>query len=269
MAQIMSMAMTVFMIIPIVAPGIGQLILFVAPWRWLFGALLIYGLIMMAWTLLRLPETLRPEHRRAFDASAIVSGFRESLRARQTLGYMAASTFFVGCLFGYITCCEQIFVDVFGLGAAFPLAFGALAIAISVGTFVNSRIVMRYGMRRISHAAMIWFTGMLGLLALLTALNGDHFWTFFAVMAAALSMFGLIGSNLNTLAMEPVGHVAGSASALFGAVTSTGGAVLGGLMARTFDGTTLPFTIALFLTGLATIAATLWTERGRLFVDAR
>lgn len=261
MAQVMSMAMTIFMIVPIIAPGLGQLILFVAPWRWIFGALLIYALAVLVWTMLRLPETLRPENRTPFRPRAVAGAYLSVLRNKQTIGYMAASTFVTACLFGYITCSEQIYVDVFDLGpTAFPLAFASIALAISFGTFLNSRIVVRHGMRRISHTMSIWFTVVLAFHALLALLFGVPFWAFMVLLALAFSVFGLTSSNFNALAMEPVGHVAGSASAIYGAVTATGGAVLGGLIARAFDGTVAPFLVGLALAGLASIAALLWTE---------
>jgi DHA1 family bicyclomycin/chloramphenicol resistance-like MFS transporter len=265
MAQVMSMAMTVFMIVPIIAPGIGQLILFVAPWRWIFGALLIYSLLVLAWALWRLPETLKPEHRKAFNPPAIAAGYAAVLRERQTIGYMAASIFVTACLFGYITSSEQLFVDVYDLGAAFPIVFGSIAIAISAGTFLNSRLVMRYGMRRLSHITMILFTASAAVLAVLAANDLANFWVFTGVLAVTFAMFGLISSNFNALAMEPVGQVAGSGSALFGAVTASGGAVLGGLIARAFDGTVAPFALGLALSGLATIVAVALTERFKLF----
>ena len=267
MAQVMSMAMTVFMIVPIIAPGIGQLILFVAPWRWIFGALLIYALIILAWAMLRLPETLKPEYRAQFNPSAILTNYRAVFRERQTIGYMIATTFVTGCLFGYITSSEQIFVDVYNLGPAFPIAFGAVAIAISGGTFMNSRLVVRQGMRRLSHTMIIAFTVTAALLAGLAAIGAAGFWTFTILIAAAFAMFGLIASNFNALAMEPVGRIAGSASALYGGVTATGGAIMGGLIARGFDGTPAPFATGLALCGLATLLTVLWTERGRLFGD--
>jgi DHA1 family bicyclomycin/chloramphenicol resistance-like MFS transporter len=267
MAQVMSMAMTVFMIVPIVAPAIGQGILLFAPWRWIFGALLIYSLVILAWALLRLPETLKPEHRRPLQPGVIARGYMEVLKQRQTMGYMVASTFLTACLFGYITSSEQIYVDVFDLGAAFPIAFAAIAIAISGGTFLNSRIVMRHGMRRISHAMMLWFAAFAALHVLIAALYAPPLWLFLSLLAITLCVFGLISSNFNTLAMTPVAHVAGSASALFGAVTGTGGAILGALIGRGFDGTVAPFLLGLFLASLGIIAAVFWTERGRLFVE--
>jgi MFS transporter, DHA1 family, multidrug resistance protein len=264
MAQVMSMAMTVFMIVPIIAPGIGQLVLFVAPWRWIFGALLVYGFALTLWAYLRLPETLAPENRRPFAPRAIVDGYAQVLTNRQTVGYMMASTFVTACLFGYITCSEQIFVDVFDLGVYFPLAFAAIALSISAGTYINSRIVMALGMRRISHTMMLWFTFAAAAHAVLALAVGDSVWSFLLLLALCFSVVGLMTSNFNTLAMEPMGHVAGSASALFGAITATGGAILGGLIARAFDGTTAPFLIGFTLAGVAVVASVLWTERGKL-----
>jgi DHA1 family bicyclomycin/chloramphenicol resistance-like MFS transporter len=267
MAQVMSMAMTVFMIVPIVAPGVGQLILFIAPWRWIFGALLIYSLIVLAWTLIRLPETLKPEHRTHFNPRAIAGAYLSVLRERQTIGYMIATTFVTGCLFGYITSSEQLFVDVYGLGPAFPLAFASIAIAISCGTFLNSRLVIRHGMRRLSHATIIGLTIVAIVLAALAELELAGFWVFTGLLALSFAMFGLTASNFNALAMEPVGRVAGSASALYGAVTAAGGSLVGAVIARAFDGTVVPFAIGLALSGAATVLAVLWTERGKLFAS--
>jgi DHA1 family bicyclomycin/chloramphenicol resistance-like MFS transporter len=265
MAQIMSMAMTAFMIVPIIAPGIGQLILFVAPWRWIFGVLLIYSLVVLAWTLIRLPETLRPENRTPFKPKAIAAAYASVLRERQTLGYMIATTFITGCLFGYITSSEQLFVDVYGLGPAFPLAFASIAIAISCGTFLNSRLVIRHGMRRLSHTTIIGLTATAATLVVLAQFGLANFWVFTGLLALTFAMFGLTASNFNALAMEPVGRVAGSASALYGAVTATGGSLVGALIGRAFDGTIMPFAIGLAVTGVLTLLAVLWTERGKLF----
>lgn len=265
MAQVMSMAMTVFMIVPIVAPGVGQLILFVAPWRWIFGALLIYALATLVWALTRLPETLHPEYRTPFKPRAILASYAAVLGERQMLGYTTATMFLTGCLFGYVTSAEQLFVDVFKLGTAFPLAFASIAVVISAGTFMNSRLVMRFGMRRISHATVIGFTALATAMAAIGALGWTSFWAFTLGLMACFSLIGLISSNFNALAMEPLGRVAGSASAVYGAITATGGAIIGGLMARAFDGTTLPFSLGLMLAGLAMLATLLWTERGRLF----
>lgn len=265
MAQIMSMAMTVFMIVPIVAPSLGQLVLYVAPWRWIFGALLIYGLLVLAWAWLRLPETLAPENRTPFRPRAIIGTYRAILSNRQTFGYAIASTCLMGALFGYITASEQIYVDVYNLGEAFPLAFGAVALAMSAGTLLNSRLVIKLGMRRISHTMTLWFIAAALINAGLIITGASTFWLFLALLALTLGAFGMIAGNFNALAMEPAGRMAGSASALYGGVTAIGGAVFGALVARSFDGTVLPFLVCLVIVGFATLIAVLWTERGRLF----
>jgi DHA1 family bicyclomycin/chloramphenicol resistance-like MFS transporter len=123
---------------------------------------------------------------------------------------------------------------------------------------------MRFGMRRISHNAVLWFIAMATLNAILVATGKASLWIFLPVLALTLAVFGMVAGNFNALAMEPMGRIAGSAAALFGAVTSVGGAALGGLIARGFDGTPLPFLIGLALVGLATLLTVLWVERGRL-----
>jgi len=267
MAQVMSMAMTVFLIVPIVAPGIGQIILLFAPWRWVFGALLIFSVGVLIWTLMRLPETLAAENTTPFRPRAIIASYASVFRNRQTVGYMLASTAITTCLFGYITCSEQIFVDTFGLGVLFPLAFGSVAIAISVGTFLNARLVLRRGMRGISHTMLALFV-LLGVMHLAVAsLFGASFWIFIALLSLNFSVFGMIGANFNALAMEPMARNAGAASAMFGAVTSAGGALGGGFIARGYDGTVIPFLIGVVIAGLVTTALVFWTERGKLFND--
>ena len=267
MAQIMSMAMTVFMLVPIIAPGLGQLMLLVAPWQWIFGSLLIYALIILAWALTRLPETLSPENVTPFRPRAIASAYASVLRNRQFVGYMIASTFMSGALFAYVTASEQLFVEVFNLGHNFAFAFASMAIAITIGTFANSRIVMRYGMRRISHWAAIAMASFAALHTIVDVAGFTSLWVFLPLLALTLTPFGLVGGNFNALAMEPMARNAGSASALFGALTAVGGAVIGGFIARAFDGTALPFLIGFTITGVLMIIAMLWVERGRLFRD--
>jgi DHA1 family bicyclomycin/chloramphenicol resistance-like MFS transporter len=265
MAQVMSLAMTLFMIVPIAAPGLGQLVLFIAPWRWIFATLLTYAVLVLVWIFMRLPETLREDHRIEFRPRVVAATYLGVLRERQTMGYTIATMFLTACLLGYITTAEQLFVEVYGLGAAFPLAFGSIAIAITCGTFINSRLVMRLGMRRISHTMMIAFTLCATLLAALAASDAAPFAVFTPLLALTFSVFGLVTGNFNALALEPIGRAAGSASALFGAVTTFGGAVLGGLIARAYDGTPTPFAIGLALSGAAAVITVTLTERGRLF----
>lgn len=265
MAQVLSMAMTVFMIAPIVAPSIGQLILFAGPWRWIFGAMLLIALFVFVWMFLRLPETLRPETTTPFRAKAIAHSYGAALRQRQFVGYLIATLFISGGLMGYVTASEQLFVEVYNIGAAFPFAFAAVAIALAAGTFTNSRLVVRLGMRNIAHRALLVFIGMGVVLSAIIAAGLASFWVFIALLCATLGTFGLIAGNFNALAMEPMGRTAGSAAALYGALTGMGSAGIATLIAQQFNGTALPFALGLVCAGLACLLAVWWTERGRLF----
>ncbi|MDX2276610.1 MAG: multidrug effflux MFS transporter [Hyphomonadaceae bacterium] len=265
MAQIMSMSMSVFMVVPVIAPSLGQLILFVGPWRWVFAALLIYAVLILLWAALRLPETLAPENREKLRPMAALSLYARVINNRQTFGYTVAATFGVACLFGYVVSSQQIFVEVFDMGATFPIAFAGLAMALSLGSFINSRIVMRFGMRRIAHWTCVWITGIAALHAALVFFGAHSLWLFLALFGVTFGAFAMVGSNFNALAIQPASHGAGSASAMFGAVTTFGGSVLGGFIGRLYDGTVLPFLGSIALLGLAMLAAAYWTERGKLF----
>lgn len=267
MAQIISMAMAAFMIVPIVAPGLGQLILFIAPWHWIFGALLIYAGVILVWAVVRLPETLPLERREPFRLGPALALYARVASNRQTFGYTLASTFAASCLVAYVSSSQQIFVDVFDLGAAFPLAFASVAVVMSVGNILNSRIVMRFGMRRIGHWVSVWLTLVAALNFACFYFGADSFWLFILLFAVTLGVFGIVNSNFNALAMQPAAHGAGSAAALFGAVTTVGGSIVGGLIARAFDGTVLPFLLGVALLGVAILAACYWTERGKLFQE--
>jgi DHA1 family bicyclomycin/chloramphenicol resistance-like MFS transporter len=265
MAQIMSLSMTIFMIVPIVAPGVGQLILFVAPWHWIFAALLFYAAAIVVWMLLRLPETLPPERRTAFRFGALMGNYGAALSNRQTLGYIVAGMCLSSGMFAYIATSQQIYVDVFDLGALFPLAFAAVAIAMSIGSAINARIVMHVGLRRLSQAMVVWFIVMSAINAAFALAGLGSFWVFVVLLGLTFAASGVTMGNFAALCMEPAGRFAGAASALQGAVTAIGGAIVGGFIARHFDGTTTPFLIGLVTVGLASLAMTIWAERGRMF----
>ncbi len=265
MAKVMSLVMTVFMIVPVIAPAIGQAVLFVAPWQWCFGVLGIAGVAMLAWTMLRLPETLAVSARRPLSVSATLGAYGAVLKSRPTFGYMLASGIIFAALFGYISACEQIFREVFGQGDTFALWFAAIATVLAAMNFTNSRLVSRLGMRRLSHVALVGFTAVSALLLGLTLAFGDHLAIFFPLFTICFAFFGLIGANFNAMAMEPLGEVAGTASAAYGFATTTISAVIGGLIGRAYDGTTVPILVGYVALGVVSLAIVLVVERGRLF----
>nr|WP_245293925.1 multidrug effflux MFS transporter [Methylobrevis pamukkalensis] len=265
MASVMSLIMLVFILVPVIAPALGQIVILLAPWRWVFGLLTLLGAFVLLWAVLRLPETLPPERRAAPNVTTIARAYVMALTNRVALGYTMATTLILGALFGFINQSQQVFVGVFDLGTMFPLAFASIALFMAAASFLNSKIVERLGMRLVSHAALIGFTLVSLLHVLVIAAGGESVWSFIALQSATMFMFGLVMSNFNAMAMEPLGHIAGTASSTLGFATTFGGALFGFFIGQHFDGTTLPLALGFTLLGAGALAIVFVTEGGRLF----
>ena len=265
MAEIMSLAMTAFLIVPILAPGLGQVILLAAPWPAIFGALFVYGALMGGWMYFRLPETLPADQRTPLRFDSVFRGYRIVAQNRLFAGYALASAMIFGSLFAFVNSSEQIFIELFDVGPWFPLAFGASAISFAIATTINSRIVGRLGMRRISQAGLIAFTAVNVLHVLTIIAIGESLFSFLAFSFVSFFCFGLIGANFNAIAMEPIGDHAGAGAAGFGFATTTISAVLGGIVGQLYNGSTLPLAIGYAGFGAAALAVVFWLEGGRLF----
>jgi DHA1 family bicyclomycin/chloramphenicol resistance-like MFS transporter len=267
MAEVMSLIMMVFMIVPVVAPGTGQLVLFFGNWHLIFVFIAVIGILVMWWIARRLPETLAKEDVRPFTASSVLAGFVIVLTNRVALCYTLASTFILGALFGFINSAQQVYVGVYQLGAMFPVAFATVALFMSLSAFVNSRLVGRFGMRRLSHGALLGFI-TITLLWLLAQVFGPQpmpFLLFLAFFALTMFQFGWIASNFNSLAMEPLGHVAGTASSVLGFLGTVGGAAIGAMIGQSFNGTALPMVAGFFSVSLVGLLFVLIGEKGKLF----
>ncbi len=265
MARVMSLVFIVFLAVPIIAPSLGQLIMVFLPWRWIFGMLAIYSAAVFVWVTMRLPETIHPEDRMPISPAAVGRAVRLTLTNRFAVGYMAAVTFMFGGMFGYLNSAQQIFADVFAIPMLFPSIFALIAGALGVASLVNSRIVERLGMRVVSHTALVAYLGVAALHLGVALLGLESIWTFVILQAAMMFCFGLMGANFNALAMEPLGHVAGTASSIQGFTTTTFGALLGFLVGQRFDGSTVPMTAGFLVLGLISLLAVIVTEKGRLF----
>ena len=265
MAEVMSLAFMVFMIVPIVAPSIGQAVLLVGPWQYVFVFMAFSGACMVLWTFWRLPETLAAENRRPLTLASVAGGFALVFSNRSAMAYGAAGVFLFGALFGFISTSQQIYVDIFGLGALFPLAFAAMAGLMSISAFLNSRMVMHFGMRRMSHFAIIVHVVSASVMLALSQYGFMPLWLFFGLMATIQFMFGWSSSNMNSLSMEPLGEVAGTASSVFGFTQTVGGALLGTFVGQHFDGTVTPVAAGYFVFGLLALGCCLIAEKGRLF----
>lgn len=265
MARVMSLTMTVFMAVPVVAPAIGQAILLASHWRWVMGSIAIYGFFILLVCLRWFPETLAVENRRAISPAAISNALRSVLGSRQTVGYTLAAGTFFGALFGFIGQAQQVMVGVYGLGVWFPLAFASMALALSASSFINSALVERFGMRMLSHTAVVIYCTTTILMYALAWSGVLGFWLFCAIHSVNMLLVGLVFSNFNALAMEPQGRIAGVASSFVGAVTVALGAAIGYVIARQFDGTVAPLAAGFALSGISTLLLVFWTEKGRLF----
>ena len=265
MAEVMSLVFMVFMIIPIIAPGIGQVILLQAPWQGIFIFMAVLSAIVITTTYFLLPETLATGNRRPLTIGAVFDGFRIVFTNRVAFMYGAAGMLTFGALFGFISTSQQIFVDIYGFGPYFPVAFAVMASFMSISSFLNSRIVSRFGMRRISHFALLVYTSLAGIWVVASLFGPMPFWLFFILLTTVMFMFGWAGSNMNSLSMEPLGAVAGTASSVFGFLQTIGGAAIGSFIGQHFDGTVTPVALGYFSMGALALICVLIAERGQLF----
>ncbi|HVY88105.1 MAG TPA: multidrug effflux MFS transporter [Hyphomonadaceae bacterium] len=264
MAKVMSLAMIVFMSAPIVAPFIGQMVLKVADWRGIFWGLAVFGVVMFVWVLTRMPESLPPERRVPLNIPTMFGNYWKVIRTRESLGYTIASGLLFGGLMSYISSSEQLYHEVYDTGDWFALWFAGAAVAMSISNLVNSRLVERFGMRRMSHTALLGFVAVSIVHATIALMGPEPFPLFYALVIFAFFCIGFQGPNYNAIAMEPLGRLAGSGAALIGFASSFVSASIGGFVARQFDGTITPIFIGHMVVSLLALVTILITEKGKL-----
>ncbi len=265
MAQIMSLVMMVFIIVPALAPGVGQLVLFVADWRMIFVLLIALAMISLVWFHYRQPETLPLEKRRPFAFSTIAAAFLETIRNRISCGYTIAGGFIFGAFLGYLNSVQQIYQDAYDTGEMFSVYFGALALSLGLASWANSTLVMKHGMRKLSLIALTVMVGLsFAFLPVTLSYSGlPPLWMTVIWQMTSFFFIGMLFANFNALAMEPMGHIAGSASAVIGSLMTFMSLVFGGMVGQAFDGTILPLNLGFALLGLASLGVMVWIERTR------
>jgi len=264
MARIMSLVTSVFILVPVLAPSIGQGILLVAHWRAIFWMLLVLGIITALWFALRLDETLTRERRRELSLMRILRAVVETFRTRVALGYMTATGLVFGAFIGYLASAQQIFQEMFGMGKLFPICFGTLAITFGAASLTNAKLVMRYGMRKLSHRALIGHT-ILSLVFVVIAIYLDGkppFLLFMAYMMGAFFLIGLLFGNFNAMAMAPLGHIAGVGAAVIGMMTTFISVGCGAVIGHAYQGTILPLAIGFAVLGVLSLLVTRWADGG-------
>lgn len=265
MARVMSLSFIVFLAVPILAPSLGQLLMLVGPWRLIFGGLAAFGGAVLLWAYLRLPETQHPEDRAPMSVASLTRSLKATLTDRIAIGYTLAMTVIFGGLFGFINTAQQLFVDVFKAPGLFTIVFAGVAAFMAVSSLLNSRLVERLGTRLISHSALIGFTVLSFLHAAVAITGHETIWTFAAFQAATMFCFGLVAGNFGSMAMEPLGHVAGMAASVQGLITTVGGALIGFFIGQHFNGTAIPLTLGFAACGLGGLVIVFIAEKGKLF----
>lgn len=266
MARVMSLAFMTFMIVPVLAPAWGQLMVIIfGSWRLIFGGIAIVAALVLIWFTWRMPETLARDTVHALDVREIWQGYRTMFRDRWAVGYTFATTAISGCFFSFIGSIQQIVYDVFKRPELLTVVFASVAGLMALGSFMNSRLVMRFGMRFLSHLALVTTTVLAVIHLVVILLGGENLWVFIALQAPMMAAMGLANSNFSAMAMENMGEIAGTASSLQGFIATLGAAVLGAVIGQAFDGTTVPLYLGFTVLGLAALAIVFVTERGKLF----
>jgi DHA1 family bicyclomycin/chloramphenicol resistance-like MFS transporter len=264
MARVMSFVTSVFILVPILAPSIGQGVLLLAHWRAIFFGLVAVAAVDVAWIALRQPETLVRARRVRFAVGTILRAAGETFRNRISVGYMLATGFVFGGFISYLGSAQQIFQEQYGLGRLFPVYFGVLALSIGLASIVNAKLVMRFGMRLLSRWALRAECTLSTAFLVVAWRQGGHppLWGFVAYMMLCFFCKGLLFGNYNARAMEPMGHIAGVAAAVIGSVSTLLSLTVGTPIGRAYDGTVLPLVAGFTLLGFCALAVTEWAERG-------
>ncbi len=264
MARVMSVVFSVFILVPMIAPAIGQGLIYLGGWRLTFAFLAIFAAVMALWFGMRQPETLTSGKRRSIRISAVIAGYREVISNRSTFGYTLAAGLIFGAFAGYLGTAQLIFHEVFEVGDLFVAYFAVAAASIGVSSLINAWLVIRYGMFFLTLTALVVTTVISALFCLVLFGFGGvpPIALFMGWLLIVFFCMGIIFANLNALAMEPMGHMAGVAAAFVGAASTFISLPFASLVGNIFNGTVYPLVFAFAALGLATVGTVIWTEGG-------
>jgi MFS transporter, DHA1 family, multidrug resistance protein len=251
MARIMSFIFMIFILAPMVAPALGQAVLLVASWQWIFIILLLTGLILLFWFQLRQPETLKKEDRQVFSISQFFKNIKLMIYNPTALGYSVASGFISGAFLGYLSTAQQIFQEQYALGYLFPLIFAILSFSIGLASLINAKLVMHFGMRRLSTIAVLTIFLIASVFLIPVVLLQGHPTLIWMMVFMMIILFctGILFSNLSSMAMEPLGKISGYGSTFVGTVSSLITVPVGIMIGRFYSGTVTPLVIGFLLFG--------------------
>jgi len=266
MAQVMSFVLAVFIAVPAIAPAIGQGVLYIADWRIIFVVLLSLGTIAFIWFYLRQEETLTKENRMKFSFTNLEKKLKEIITIRSTIAYTLAAGFISSAFVGFLNSSQQVFQIQFGLGERFPIYFAAIALSVGLASFVNGKMVIRYGMQKMVRSSAlsivvisIIFYGLIN-----TVIVNPSLTFFMMYLLSTVFFVGILFGNLNSMAMEPLGHMAGIGAAIVGSVSTFISVPFGTYIGMQYNGTVEPMVMGFLVFGSLT-ALSIFFTKGKKF----
>ncbi len=263
MARVMSFVMTVFILVPMLAPSFGQAMLILAGWRSIFGGFIVIAVAALTWFALRIPESLPPEKRSPFSPKQIGRAIREFASFRLSVGYTVVAGFVGGAHLGYLNSAQQILQEQYALGDLFPIYFAVIAFSVGLASLSNSRLVMRVGMRLLTRVALSAML-LLAIAALGTSLligGQPPLWALMAYLMTTFFCIGILFGNMNALAMQPLGHIAGIGSAVIGSFSTLISVLMGLTIGRSYNGTVMPLMVGMAVGAGLSLLIVRWAER--------
>ncbi len=265
MGRIMSLILVIFIIVPALAPSVGQAILFFAGWEFIFWFMFVFGLIALTWFHFRQYETLAEENRLPFSLKSILSGARQTIANPMAMGFTVAAGIMFGSFVAYLSSAQQIMQGQYMLGDMFAVYFGVLAFVYGLSSFMNSKLIARLGMERICVIALSLLT-LISMGFSLYIVGSGHELSLNLFMLYLLLAFFCLGplfGNFNSMAMQPFGHIAGIATSVISSIQTLCAVLVGAVVGQLYNGSVLPLIASFMVCGLITLFIFLMAKNQR------
>ena len=262
MAKVMSFVTAFFILVPVVAPAIGKGVMDAFGWRAIFYVQLLFALIVAVWFWKRQPETLHPEYKIPFSSHLFADGLKELAKYRETMGFTLISGLITGSFLVYLSASQHIFEDLYGLRDAFPYIFAGLSISIGLSTYLNGTLVLKFGMRKLSLIALILFIGIaLSYVFLFWNSTNPDIMVLVGFLSLQFFCLGFMWGNFRSIAMEPIGHIAGIGAAITGFVSTLLSIPIAAYVGSFVEDSVLPMFMSLAFCGLLSLGIFLLTGK--------
>ena len=261
MAKILSIVVMTFILVPVIAPTLGQWLMELFNWEAIFIFNLIFGVVIITWFWKRQPETLKPQYKIPFTPSLFIDGAKEFFKHKDAVAYTLVSGFITGSFMVWLSTSQQIFEQQYDLKAEFPYIFACLALSVGLATYINSRLVLKYGMWRIAVLGTISYAIISALYVILFN-SGENPGIIVVLVFFALQFFsiGLLFGNLRALAMQPLGHIAGIGAAINGFISTVMAVPIANYIGSFVNTSVLPLFIGFSIFGVLSLLTFIWLK---------